>query len=786
MFQIKNQLRNGETMDYMYGDVSERIKELADRIKALRELSGISIEELAQTCGLSSEEYIELESGTKDFNFTFIYKCAQSFGVDVTDILRGSSPTLSSYSVIRNGKGLPIARRSGYVYHNMAPYFKDKMAEPFWVQIPYSEEELKKDIHMNYHKGQEVSILLKGSVLAKFGNNIEELHEGDVIYFDSSTPHGMVAIGGEPCEFFTVIINPNKDAELVHETIPEAVPEVAENTEVSENSGYVYDDFITTKVNSKGVLKEIAFKNEDSYNFGFDVVDKIAAKNPNKLAMLHVDKDKVERRFTFGDISRYSSMAANYFKSLGIRKGDRVMLVLKRHYQFWISIVALHKLGAITIPATDQLVKKDFEYRFKAAGVKAIVATGDGDVTHQIELAEENYEGNLIKIIANGNRDGWELFDEKFKTFPDTFERPTGDEASCGDDLILMFFTSGTTGYPKIAEHSHKYGLGHFITAKYWHNVNPEGLHFTISDTGWGKALWGKLYGQWLCEAPIFTYDFERFHAEDILPMFSKYHITTFCAPPTMYRFFIKEDLSKYDLSSIEYATTAGEALNPEVFKKFFDATGIEIKEGFGQTETTLTIANLVNMPSKLGSMGKPSPQYKVLLLRRDGMPCSIGETGEIVIETKDAKPCGLFCGYYNNQQLTDEAWHDGYYHTGDTAWCDEDGYYWYVGRVDDLIKSSGYRIGPFEIESVIMELPYVLECAVTAAPDEIRGQVVKATIVLTKGTLPSDELKKEIQTYVKEHTAPYKYPRIVEFIDELPKTISGKIRRVELRNKEN
>ncbi|MBQ8410454.1 MAG: AMP-binding protein, partial [Ruminiclostridium sp.] len=360
------------------------------------------------------------------------------------------------------------------------------------------------------------------------------------------------------------------------------------------------------------------------------------------------------------------------------------------------------------------------------------------------------------------------------------------NDTPCGDDPMLMLFTSGTTGYPRIATHSYKYALGHYITAKYWHNVNPNGLHFTISDTGWGKALWGKLYGQWLCEAAVFTYDFDRFVSEDILPMFKKYNITTFCAPPTMYRFFIKEDLSKYDLSSIEYATTAGEALNPEVYHQFYKATGLKIMEGFGQTETTLSIANLVGTTPKIGSMGKPTPLYDVVLLNANGEECSDGETGEICIRTSKKVPCGLFLQYYRDEEKTKDVWYDGFYHTGDQATRDEEGYLWYVGRIDDVIKSSGYRIGPFEIESVIMELPYVLECAVTAAPDPVRGQVVKATIVLTKGTEGTDELKKEIQNYVKTHTAPYKYPRIVDFVTELPKTISGKIRRVEIRQNDN
>ncbi|OGO91810.1 MAG: acetyl-CoA synthetase [Clostridiales bacterium GWF2_38_85] len=524
------------------------------------------------------------------------------------------------------------------------------------------------------------------------------------------------------------------------------------------------------------------FKNTDKFNFAFDVVDVLAEKAPNKVAMVHVDREMNERRYTFADIKKYSNMTANFFKSLGIKKGDKVMLVLKRHYQFWFSILALHKLGAVVIPATNQLVKKDFIYRFNAAEVSAIVCTSDGDTANQADIALDESPTVKTRIIVGEARDGWSNFNEQIECFSDKFERT--EDSAAGEDLMLMFFTSGTTGYPKIAMHSHTYPLGHFVTAKYWHNVDPDGIHFTISDTGWGKALWGKLYGQWLCEGAFFVYDFDKFVAHDILSMIKQYNITTFCAPPTMFRFFIKEDLSKYDLSSLEYATTAGEALNPEVYYQFQKATGINLMEGFGQTETTLTICNLVGTTSKIGSMGKPSPQYKVDLVDADGKSVNIGETGEIVIRTDKSKPCGLFQGYYKDKAKTTEAWHDDIYHTGDTAWRDEDGFFWYVGRTDDLIKSSGYRIGPFEIENVIMELPYVLECAITGVPDEVRGQIVKATIVLTKGTEATEELKHEIQEYVKTNTAPYKYPRIVEFVTELPKTISGKIRRVELRER--
>ncbi len=581
----------------------------------------------------------------------------------------------------------------------------------------------------------------------------------------------MIAIDGEDCVFLAMIMAADEEEQKTAVEIRSPMP---------EDEPLLCRKFIRTKEDENHRLQNIEFLNADEFNFAFDIVDEIARKTPDKLAMLYVGNDMSERRFSFKDIKDMSSQAANYFTSLGIRRGDRVMLVLKRHYQFWASILALHKIGAVAIPATNQLLEHDFQYRFQTGGVKAIVCTADGDTARQAELGEAAAGMELLRIIVGGSRPGWHDFDAEYGLYSRRFRREEG--APCGNDPMLMFFTSGTTDYPKIAVHSYKYALGHYVTAKYWHWVEREGLHFTISETGWGKALWGKLYGQWLCEGAVFVYDFDRFDAEKILPMFAKYNITTFCAPPTMYRMLIKKDLSKYDLSSIRHATTAGEALNPEVFNRFEEATGLQIAEGFGQTEMTLGIANLAGEPIKIGSMGKPVPGYGIDLIDADGNPVDDGVNGEIVIRSDrgDMKP-GLFLGYYNDAKKTDAAWHDGFYHTGDLAWRDEDGYYWYVGRADDVIKSSGYRIGPFEIENVIMELPYVLECGVSAAPDEIRGQVVKASIVLTKGTEGTEELKKEIQNYVKKNTAPYKYPRIVVFRDELPKTTSGKIMRSKL-----
>ena len=745
-----------------------QLLEIAERISDMREIMGFSESEMAEKTEVSLALYKAYESGEVDLPFTFIHKCALAFGIDITDLLEGHSSTLTSYTVTRKGMGQQTAKETGIDIMNMAPKFKNKLAEPYWVRYEYSDELQHQPIHLTKHSGQEFDLVLSGALLVQVGTNKEILHEGDSIYYNSSTPHGMIAVEGKDCVFCAVVMNGEDSEEYSMKTSIAPIP--------SASRHLLCEKFVECTETENGVLKDVKFKNTESFNFGFDCVDAIAEKYPEKLAMIHLDKNKTERRFTFLDMKKESARCANYFLSLGIRKGDKVMLVLKRHYQFWFAMLALHKIGAIAIPATYQLREHDFVYRFNAAGVKAIVCTSDGDCAEIVDKVQPECPTLTLKVLVGGQREGWKDFDSEYGLFKSSFRR-TPDTPS-GDDPALMFFSSGTTGNPKMVEHKHTYGLGHFLTARYWHCCEPDGLHFTISDTGWGKSLWGKLYGQWLCEGAVFVYDFERFHASDLLPLFAKYQITTFCAPPTMLRMMIKEDLSRYDFSSVRHMTTAGEALNPEVAMQFKKSTGLEIMEGFGQTETTLTVGNFGGTKVKLGSMGKPSPQYKVMIVNPDGNEVPTGETGEIVIDISEGSPVGLFTEYYRDEEKTREVMHDGFYHTGDTAWRDEDGYFFYVGRVDDIIKSSGYRIGPFEVESVIMELPYVLECGVSACPDPVRGQVVKASIVLTKGTEPTEELKKEIQDYVKAHTAPYKYPRVVVFRDELPKTISGKIRR--------
>lgn len=518
------------------------------------------------------------------------------------------------------------------------------------------------------------------------------------------------------------------------------------------------------------------------FNFAYDVVDAYAAEEPDKKALLWTDDRGGEIQFTFADMKRETDRTASYFQSLGIGRGDMVMLILKRRYEFWFSILALHKLGAVAIPATHLLTRKDVVYRCNMAGIKAIVAAGEPVITGHIAAAmPESPTTKLLISVGPEVPEGFLDFHEGIRHAA-PFVRP--QHVNTNDDIMLMYFTSGTTGEPKMVAHDFTYPLGHISTGCFWHNLHEGSLHLTIADTGWAKAAWGKLYGQWLAGANIFVYDHEKFTPADILRKIGQYRITSLCAPPTIYRFLIREDLSKYDLSSLEYCTTAGEVLNGAVYDTFKRLTGVRLMEGFGQTETTLTLATFPWMEPKPGSMGVPNPQYDIDLLTPDGRSAEDGEQGQIVIRTDRGKPLGLFKEYYLNDGMMHEVWHDGVYYTGDVAWRDEDGYFWFVGRADDVIKSSGYRIGPFEVESALMTHPAVVECAITGVPDEIRGQVVKATIILGDKYRPraGEELIRELQDHVKQITAPYKYPRIIEFVDELPKTISGKIRRKAIR----
>lgn len=566
----------------------------------------------------------------------------------------------------------------------------------------------------------------------------------------------------------------------------------------------------TTFISQEDYEKNLEFIIPEHFNFAYDVMDEWAKEKPEKLALLWTNDEGECIRFSFKDLKEQSDRAAAYFQQLGIGKGDMVMLILKRRYEFWISMLALHKIGAVAIPATHMLTTHDIVYRNNRASVKAIICAGEEYIMQQVEGSKA--ESPTLKTLISIGPKQAEGFHDWHKEWNDApaFVRPT--EKNDNDDTMLMYFTSGTSGEPKMVAHDFLYALGHLTTGVYWHNLGEDSIHLTVADTGWGKAVWGKMYGQWFAGAAVFVFDHEKFTADKILRQIEKYHITSFCAPPTVYRFLIHEDFSHYDLSSLRYCCTAGEALNPAVFDKFKELTGISLMEGFGQTETTMTLGTMPWTKPKPGSMGLPNPQYDIDLIKPDGTPCEDGEKGEIVIKAPlppgggchadsstphrgagglrgaSGIPIGLFKYYYRDEELTRSVWHDGLYHTGDVAWRDEDGYYWFEGRIDDVIKSSGYRIGPFEVESALMTHPAVVECAITGVPDEIRGMVVKATVVLHKDwkSKAGDELIKELQNHVKHVTAPYKYPRIIEFVDELPKTISGKIRRVEIREKDN
>ena len=525
----------------------------------------------------------------------------------------------------------------------------------------------------------------------------------------------------------------------------------------------------------------------ENFNFGFDIVDEWAKQDKDKLALVWCNDHDKEYRFKFSDISRLSNQAANFFKSLGIKKGDVVMLILRRRWEYWVCATALHKLGAILIPGSLQLTKKDIVYRANAANICAIVCVNDDFVLNQVDMAYKEAPSIKNRILVLDKREGWLTFEDEFPKYSDIFERPIGDEATKWDDTMLVYFTSGTTGMPKMVKHNFSYPLGHIVTAKYWQMVQENKLHMSVSDSGWAKFGWGKIYGQWICGAVIFAYDMDKFVPLNLLKMITKYKVTTFCAPPTMFRFMLQEDVTKFDLSCIKHCCIAGEPLNPEVFKKWYELTGLKLCEGFGQSESSVMLANFQWFDPIPGSMGKPSPLYNIKLMDTEGNICEDGDEGQIVVSDIDKKmPTGLFTGYYNNDELTKQNLGGSYYDTGDVAWRDSNGYYWFVGRNDDVIKCSGYRIGPFEVESALLEHPSVVECAITAAPDPIRGQVVKATIVLAKGYKASDELIKELQNYVKKVTAPYKYPRIIEFVEELPKTLGGKIKRAEIRKNDH
>ena len=706
--------------------MDEAIKQIGERLKGLREVLNIPAEEIAELCEISLDHYLKIESGEADPSVYRLSKISKRYGIDLDVLLFGEEPRMKGYYVTRKGQGPEIDRNNQYKYQSLAVGFKDRKVNPFMVQVDPLPGDKKPN--KNGHDGQEYDYVIEGQLEV---------------------------------------------------TIEEKV--------ISRRVTMIERFLKQTKFTSEQDFKEhLEFIIPEDFNFAYDVMDEWAKIKPDHVALLWASERGEEIRFTYKDLKEQSDKAAAYFQSLGIGHDDKVMLILKRHYQWWLAMFGLHKLGAVAIPATHMLTKHDIVYRNNAASVKAIICCGDDYVVEQVNQAMP--ESPTVKTLISIGPDIPEGFHDWMKEWNECapFIRP--EHVNSNEDTLLMYFTSGTTGEPKMVAHDHLYALGHLTTGVYWHNLHENSIHLTVADTGWGKAVWGKLYGQWFAGATVFVFDHEKFTADKIMRQIEKYHITSFCAPPTIYRFMIQEDFSKYDFSSLEYCTTAGEAMNPSVAETFQKLTGVQIYEGFGQTETTMTLGTFPWIKPKPGSMGKPNPQYDVHILRPDMTECEDGEKGEICIRIGDDKPIGLFKYYYRDEKQTKSVWHDGYYHTGDMAWRDEEGYFWFEGRIDDVIKSSGYRIGPFEVENALMTHPAVVECAITGVPDPIRGMVVKATVVLKDKykSMAGPDLIKKLQDHVKHETAPYKYPRIIEFVDELPKTISGKIRRVEIREKDN
>ncbi len=746
--------------------------EVIKRIRSIRRYHNYSYDYMAKALDITSQEYQAYENCEKEAPYAFLYTCAQIFSMDVNELIEGSAPDQNISAVTRAGEGLITKNVQGTVVRNLASRFRNRLAEPLLVTAAYYPQNEDAPIPLTRHTGQEYDYVLEGHLKVQVGDDIEVLGPGDTIYFDSTLPHGMVAVEGAECKYLATMITPDDESYL-------AAHPASDSDDEDQEDFHPWMDFIIPRVSEEGYPEAINYRNIKHFNFAFDVVDALADTYPEKLALIHIDSEMRERRFTFKDIKKMSGRAANYLSSIGIKKGDRVLLSVKRSWQFWIIMTALCKIGATVVASTHLVSSKDLAYRFHNARINAVICVNEDRLIKNIDSAALLYGKHLTKVSINGAVKGWHDFDREYDKMSARFLRSM--DTAQGSEPMLMFLQSYSYGMAKPVCFDYTYPLAAFFTSKYWNHLNADDVSLALSDTAWEKAYWMKLYGPWLCESTVFAYDFKTLRPKDLFRFINEYKISSFTAPASMYRALLNEDLSMLKNSPLKTVCTVGDNLEPEIFNRFREITGLSIRAGYGLAETSLLIGAYDGVEPKAGSVGRANPAYEIHLLDSEYREVDTDEPGEICVSLRNGTPVGLMKEIYNDEARTKKLTEGGYFHTGTLAWKDEEGYFWAIGRIDDVIECFGYRIGPEEVESTILELPYVVECGVSAVPDEVCTQIVKASIVLTPDKEPTEELKSDIQNYVKENTASYRYPRIVEFRTELPKDANGVVIRSKL-----
>ncbi len=746
--------------------------EVIKRIRSIRKYHNYSYDYMAKALDITPQEYQAYENCEKEAPYAFLYTCAQIFSMDVNELIEGSAPDQNISTITRSGEGLITKNVQGTVVRNLASRFRNRLAEPLLVTAAYFPQNDDAPIPLVRHTGQEYDYVLEGHLKVQVGDQIEVLGPGDTIYFDSTLPHGLVAVEGADCKYLATMITPDDEA------LPSSHA-ASDEDDADQEEFHPWMDFIIPRVSETGEPEAISYRNHKHFNFAFDIVDALADTYPNKTALIHIDSEMHERRYTFKDMKKMSGRAANYLTSIGISKGDRVLLTVKRSWQFWIIMTALMKIGAVIVPSTHFASPKDLAYRFHNARITAVICVNEGRITKNIEAAAIRYGRNLIKVSVNGSIKGWHDFDREYDKMSARFLRSM--DTPQGTDPMIMFMQSYSYGMAKPVVFDYTYPLASFFSARYWNRLEPDDVSLSLSDTAWDKAYWSKLFGPWLCESTVLAYDFKTFRPKDLFKLITDYKISCFTAPASMYRALLNEDLSILRDSSLKTVCTVGDNLEPEIFNRFREMTGLSIMAGFSQTETSLLIGTYAGVEPRAGSIGRANPSYEIHLLDSEYKEVDTDEPGEICVSLRNGTPIGLMKEVYYDPERTAELTKGGYLHTGTLAWKDEEGYFWNIGRIDDVIECFGYRIGPEEVESTILELPYVVECGVSSVPDDVCSQIVKASVVLTPDKEPTEDLKTAIQDYVKENTASYRYPRIVEFRTELPKDADGVVIRSKL-----